>query len=133
MGMYTEFLFQGETKKDLPHEIKEFIDYFFEEDSTDLIGEPEKNKLPDHSFFKCGRWRFIGHMSSYSFNPFALRYSQKHIRDDAGQHVFLLCNLKNYDDEIRLFLDWIDPYMEFYWGHYCYEEDDQPTFFKVRK
>ena len=131
--MYTEFVFQGETKKDLPKDIQELLDYFFDEDSADLIGEVEKNKLPDHPFFSCPRWRHIGHKSSYYFNPFALRYSQKHVIENAGKHVFLLCNLKNYDSDIELFINWVDPYMNEYWGHHWYEEDDMPTFFKVRR
>jgi hypothetical protein len=130
MGMYTEFLFQGETKANLPHEIKELIYYFFDENSSEIIGSYE---LPDHPFFKCERWRHIGHIGSYYFSPFCLRYKKEHIQKDGTERVFLICNLKNYHGEIKLFLDWIDPYMEFYWGHYCYEEDEQPTFFKVRR
>ncbi len=128
--MYTEFLFQGENKANLPDDIKELMYYFFDEDSAELIGN---YKTPDHPFFKCERWQCIGHMSSYYFNPFALRYRQNHIIGDETERVFLLCNLKNYHDEIKLFLDWIDPYMEHYWGHYYYEEDEAPTFFKVRR
>lgn len=134
MGMYTEFLFQGETKANLPKEIKELIDYYFGESFELDIGQPGSNrKLPDHNFFKCDRWHHIGHIGSYYFSPFALRHKQEHIQEDGTQRVFLICNLKNYHDEIELFLDWIDPYMEFYWGHYCYEEDEKPTFFKVRR
>ena len=130
MGMYTEFLFQGVTKCNLDHEIKVFIDYFFDENSSPTIGY---YKLPDHPFFQCERWRHIGHVGSYYFSPFCLRYKQKHIQNDGSECVFLICNLKNYHNEIKLFLEWIDPYMEFYWGHYCYEEDDMPTFFNVRR
>ncbi len=133
MGMYTEFIFQGETKANLPKEIKELIDYFFGDTFELDIGQPVQYKLPDHPFFKCDRWNQIGHIGSYYFNPFALRYKQDHIQEDGTERVFLLCNLKNYHDEIKLFLDWIDPYTEHYWGYYCYEEDEAPTFFKVRR
>lgn len=128
MGMYTEFLFQGETKANVPANIKELFDYFFNENTNG--GEISK---PDHDFFKTSRWQNIGHANSYYFNPFALRHKQEHIIQDGTQRVFLMCSLKNYHDEIKLFLDWIDTYMEFYWGHYCYEEDEEPTFFKVRR
>ena len=134
MGMYTEFLFQGETKANLPKDIQELFDYYFGECFGLDIGNPDSlRKLPDHEFFKCDRWDHIGHTSSYYFSPFSLRHSQNNVMDNMGKHVFLLCNLKNYGDEIKLFLDWIDPYMDSYWGHYCYEEDEQPKFFKVRR
>jgi len=132
MGMYTEFVFQGEkiVSQKLPKNIIELFSYFFDKDTTI---HSQDVQLPDHPFFKCSRWDHIGHMSSYYFNPFALRYSQKHVLDNCGEHVFLLCNLKNYGNEIKLFLDWVDPYMDSYWGHHWYEEDDAPTFFKVRR
>lgn len=132
MGMYTEFLFQGESKSDLPKNIQDLFDYFF--------GEGEKNHielieagLPEHPFFQCPRWCHIGHMSSYYFSPFALRHTQKHARWTSGHHVFFICNLKNYDNEIELFLDWVAHHMNFYWGHHHYEEDEKPTFFTVRR
>jgi hypothetical protein len=123
-------MFQGETKANLPLEIKELIDYFFDEGS---ILNKLNTSLPEHIFFKCERWRHIGHMGSYYFNPFSLRYKEDHIQRDGTQRVLLICNLKNYNDEIELFLDWIDQYMEFYWGYYLYEEQDTPTFFRIRK
>lgn len=125
--MYTELIFQGETKPNLPKEVQELFYYFFDENSSELIGEFE---TPDHEFFQCSRWRSIGHMSSYYFNPFSLRHIEKHIRPNAGKHVFLRCDLKNYDNEIEKFLEWIKPYMEEYWGYYWYEEDKTPTIFK---
>lgn len=131
--MYTEFLFQGATKSNLPENIRELIGYFFDKNSVGFQGIFQKETLPDHPFFLCDRWGQIGHMCSYSFNPFVLRLKKDHILNDGTEKVFLMCNLKNYGSEIELFLDWIDPYMEFYWGHYCYEEDDKPTFFKVRR
>ncbi len=130
MGMYTEFLFQGETKANLPHQVKELIYYFFDTNSSEIIGSCD---LPDHPFFKCDRWKHIGHIGSYYFSPFALRHKKNHIQNDGTERVFLICNLKNYHDEIKLFLDWIDLHMEFYWGYYFYEEDEQPTFFNVRR
>lgn len=131
MGIYTEFIFQGQTKANLPHEIKELIDYFFGNCSELYIFQLGSNrKLPDHPFFKCDRWNQIGHMGSYYFSPFALRHKENHILNDGKERVFLICNLKNYHHEIQLFLDWINPYMEFYWGYHCYEGNENPVFFR---
>ena len=130
MGMFTEFLFQGETKANLPENVKELIDYFFHGHSH-ITKNPEP--MIGHPFFNCDRWKHIGHAASYYFSPFSLRHKIEHIQKDGTERVFLLCNLKNYFNEIELFLNWIDPYMEFYWGHYWYEESDKPTFFTVRR
>lgn len=132
MGMYTEFLFQGETKPDLPKDIEVLINYFFNENSAFRFYVPTSKNLPDHPFFKCDRWMLIGHMSSYYFSPFALRQIQKHVREDGGLHVFLLCSIKNYDNEIEQFMNWLDPYMHFYWNHIWYEENEKPIFFNTR-
>lgn len=128
MGMYTELVFQGYTKHDLPQETQELFYYFFNEDSSELIGD---FKTPDHEFFQCDRWRQIGRMSSYYFIPFALRNMTEHVRSNEGNYVFLRCDLKNYNSEIEKFLDWIKPYMEKCWGYYWYEEDESPVIFKA--
>ncbi len=133
MGMYTEFVFQGRAKNNLPLNVKNLFDYFFNKDSELINEDTSKIDLPEHNFFYCSNWAVIGHVSSYYFNPFSLRYSQKNPVEDNGDHVFFVCNLKNYDSEIELFLNWIDEYMDEYWGYHWYEEDDVPTFFKVRR
>ncbi len=127
MGMYTELIFQGKTKSDLASDINELIYYFFDENSEDLM---DKYKAPDHPLFKCTRWRQIGRCGSYYFNPFSLRYSADYGHLLVSKHVFLRCDLKNYDSEIEHFLDWIKPHMENCWGYFWYEEDESPTVFK---
>jgi hypothetical protein len=130
MGMYTELIFQGESKPDLPKDIQELFDYFFSDTFELDIGQPHSvRKLPDHPFFQCQRWNQIGYMSSHYFTPFALRYTQGTSWNNT-KYVFLRCDLKNYDDDIQLFLDWIKPYMVDYYGWYWYEEDETPTIFK---
>lgn len=126
MGVYTELIFQGEVKFDIPKQIQELFDYFFGDSEELYLYIDKRDKLPDHCFFDCPRWRHIGHMSSYYFTPFPLRYMQ------GKKFVFLRCDLKNYDNEIELFLDWIRPYMVDFYGWHWYEEDEQPTFFVER-
>jgi len=54
-------------------------------------------------------------------------------KDDITQQwtLCIRCNLKNYDDEIEKFLDWIHPYLDKqegdFLGFYRYEETEQPT------
>jgi len=122
MGTYTELIFQGEINEEVPESIKSLLNYFFDEDSI----LPNDRELPIHPFFKCERWNMIGHCSSYYFTPFSLIHKQ-------SNYVFMRCDIKNYSGEIELFLDWISEYMNYYYGWYWYEEDDEPTIFDKNK
>lgn len=50
-------------------------------------------------------------------------------RIDQQYHLNIRCNLKNYDDEIEKFLDYISPYIETkgFLGYMRYEESEEPT------
>ena len=126
MGMYTELIFKGETKADLPEDIKVLIEYFF---GNEIESIPDNFELPKHEFFKCDRWRSVGKCSSYYHFPINI---VDHIKDSFNNHyyVFSRSDFKNYDNEIALFLDWIKPHMEEFNGWHWYEEDRVPTFFK---
>ncbi len=121
MGMYTELIFQGEIKKEVPESINSLLNYFFDKDSC-LYSYFFDKELPDHPFFKCDGWKMIGHCCSHYFTPFSLRHKE-------SNYVFMRCDIKNYNNEIELFLDWISEYMNYYYGWYWYEEDDEPTIF----
>jgi hypothetical protein len=122
MGMYTELVFQGEMIDILPWEVTDVFNYFFDEDGKFPFGE---ENLPDHPFFKAPSWYCVGYVSSYYWTPFSLRYK-------SDRYGFLRCDIKNYSDEIPLFLDWISPYMTQFYGYYWYEEDDKPTVFEKK-
>lgn len=128
MGMYTEFVFEGETIIQLPKAIEPYFNYFFTQD-TDSEVLLEKDSLPDNSFFKLPNWDRIGHISSYYFIPFAVR-QRVPSNNRSSSYVFMRCDLKNYNSEIQLFLDWIWPYMQDCRGYYWYEENDHPVVFK---
>lgn len=125
MGMYTEFIFLGETKEDIPENIRILLGYFF-----DGCSLPPHFQLPVNAFFNCPRWDQIGYLSSAYFTPFAIRHSDLHVRKIGAIHVFLRCDLKNYDNEIELFIDWIKVYMRDYRGWIWYEENEDPTIIK---
>lgn len=133
MGTYTELVLQAHIKSDLPDNVKPLIDYFFDEKSEWMkLTDEQKNNLPDHNFFKCERWSQIGHFSSYSFSPFSLKYKTNYGLNNPGEiSTFLLCNIKNYDNEIELFLDWLKPYAFEMWGYHRCEADD-PSFFYIQ-
>ncbi|MCA1800256.1 MAG: hypothetical protein LC650_03090, partial [Actinobacteria bacterium] len=49
--------------------------------------------------------------------------------DIGGWFLTIRCNLKDYDDEIEKFIDWITPYTDStgFVGYKRYEQDEEPT------
>lgn len=126
MGMYTDFCFDVNIKKDVPDDVVAMLNQMRDFDRFDLF----QKVLPDHPFFKCDRWVQIGHCSSAYF-PAEPRFifEKKSYGDDYVLN--LRCNLKNYDEEIKHFINWIKPYVDAYpgefLGFYRYEEATRPT------
>jgi len=124
MGMYTELHFNAELKEDTPEEVIALLRF--------MLGDIEEqmDPSPEHLFFKTTRWNWMLKCDSYYFaadTHSTLRY------DDIGRcrYLCIRCNLKNYDDEIEHFLDWIMPYIDAspgdFLGFHRYEENEEPT------
>lgn len=125
MGMYTQLRLTIELPVGIDDEDLEILHF--------MMGELERlPEIPEHPFFQCGRWTFLFRCDSYYFpadTHCILRF------DDIGTRWYLnvQSNLKNYDGEIRKFLDWIAPkikdemYDQEFCGFYQYEEDAMPT------
>jgi len=123
MGMYTEIHFNSELKENLDKNVIDILQYM-------LNHSEDKPPLPDHEFFKCSRWDMLFMCDSYYFDA----DTHSTLRFDDISNAYYLCirsNLKNYDDEIEKFIDWIQPYLEKFkddfLGFYRYEESEQPT------
>lgn len=124
MGMYTELHFNSALKPDVPTPVLEILNYML---GTDEFGP---KALPDHPLFATQRWSVMLHCDSYYFDAdtvSTLRYDEI-----AKQHYLCIrCNLKNYDDEIEKFIDWIMPYLGKqpgdFLGFHRYEEAEEPT------
>ncbi len=120
MGMYTEILIKEKVKEEIPNEVYDVLNYIFNNN-----GEmPMPEELPEHEFFNTPRWQQIGCSNSYCHIPWAdSKFSDNYIFSHIG--------LKNYNKEIQLFFDWVNPYLEAYEGecigYYWYEEDRTPT------
>ena len=125
MGMYTELHFNSELKRTTPASILSILEFMING------GDEPTALLPDHPLFKSTRWRFMLNMDSYYFDADTIST----LRYDDISESFYLCirtNLKDYDNEIEKFIDWIMPYLNKYetgqfLGFYRYEEDEQPT------
>lgn len=125
MGMYTELHFFVRLKPDTPEKVTGIL--------KDMVNQTANHDVPSHKFFKTSRWRILFNCDSYYFAADAHSYLRY---DEIAKQYFLgvQSNLKNYDNEIGLFLDWIMPYVDAYegqfLGYYRYEEDEEPVLIK---
>jgi hypothetical protein len=124
MGMYTELVLNVTLRSDTPPEAMAVLRHL-------ANGDQEPTQLPDHPFFKCERWRMVMQCSSHYFIPFALSKLEVLSYAQAGGYLSTRSDLKNYDDEINLFVDWLTPYIDALpgdcLGYQRYEEDQRPT------
>lgn len=90
MGMYTEIKVDVVLKKDLPTNVVYALQVMTSED-----GDYCDDLLPTHELFETTRWSIL--LQENSFNGVELRSETE---------------LKNYDNEIELFFDWIKPHVE---------------------
>jgi len=124
MGMYTELHFNSALKEDTKQEIIDILKYMVKDK------EKEPEKLPDHPFFDCERWKRLFTTDSFYFD--ADTHSTLRFCDTSNQ--YFLCvriNIKNYDGEIGKFIDWINKYLDKFPGDFIgfsrYEEYEDPT------
>lgn len=92
---------------------------------------------PDHELFKSERFRFMLVSSSAYFpdedkENSELQPCSGFFSGGAVWELKVSCSLKNYDDEISKFLDWVDPYVNQEdrgkkVGYFRYEESEKPT------
>ena len=127
MGMYTELNIAVRLKlSDNALKVLEF-----------MTGQSENEDFeqPFHPLFYSGtdRWKYMLYCDSAYFphtansSLVADRYGAE--EDTLERVLNVRCDLKNYNDEIENFLDWIYPYSETggFIGYMRYEEDEDPT------
>jgi hypothetical protein len=122
MGMYTEIYINVDLKKDTPDDVigvlKAMCDMLPDQECSDV--------LADYPY----RWFSLFSNMSY-YTPFTnCRFLEF---DDISKKWSLLGkgDIKNYDNEIEKFFEWIMPYVDGYPGDFIgysrYEEDQKPT------
>lgn len=122
MGMYTEISFRANLIEKVPEQVTDVLKII-------VYGGDDlpKEGLPGHELFRCERWKALGHHGSYYF-PNAGR-SEVYLPQYRWETVTVALhgNLKNYDQEIEKFFDWIDPYVAepegTFLGYSLYEEN----------
>ena len=124
MGMYTELNMAVKLKADTPENVINVLKYML----RDI--KPKPVETPDHPLFQASGWAIMLLCDSYYFSGQTDSYLYK---DDLGVCVCyslnVRCNLKNYENQIDLFLDWLRPYIDDdgFIGYKRYEEDEDPT------
>ena len=124
MGMYTEIFFRAEV----------------DDEATEIIERLHAGSeiaWPDHPFFECARFRWLTNSSSFYF-PGANHFEMEERGYGGRQYsVSFRSNLKNYDDEIDKFFDWVGPHVldgqGYFMGYSLYEEDVAPTLYFTKE
>lgn len=121
MGMYTAFHFNADVSNANESDIR-ILKY--------MTGQiPFYEETPEHPLFKTPRWRHMLQSSSYYFQSYT--HSVVYEYPSWGHGLSVTCDLKNYDDEVAKFLDWIMPKIKAaprkFLGYWMYENDERPT------
>ena len=118
MGMYTEIYVNVDLKEDVPHEVLDVL--------AAMCGGDDESVLNEYPH----RWAYLFRDGSY-YTP---RTScAKLSYDSIGRAYSLLgkSDIKNYDNEIEKFFDWLMPYVDASEGEFIgykrYEEELVPT------
>jgi len=109
MGMYTGLSLGIELRDDIPDDIVQVLSELVSGEYNPMGGSPAWAKQV-HPFFRTDRCLSLFHCDSYYFDyDTGWTFRKDHI----SETYFLsgVSNLKNYDNEIRKFLDWIAPYI----------------------
>lgn len=127
MGMYTELNIEVEINAD--NDTLAVIEYMTGKTDATL----SDLKLPKHRLFSSPRWEFMLACDSFYFDHTACSSvvdKRPWEEDEHNDRILnVRCDLKNYDDEIEHFLDWIYPFTNTrgFVGYMRYEEDPDPT------
>lgn len=121
MGMYTQLVMGCEIKPEKYPEIKDVLNYM-------VYGGDEPKEIPNHPLFMTERWAVMLRCDSFYFDM--ITHSEIEV-SDAFVFLSIVTNLKNYNNEIEHFLNWIMPYLDNpiyeFLGFTRYEEDNDPT------
>lgn len=124
MGMYTEFFFRAELKKDAPDDLVVYLRKVLDPSNSWYTMTPYN----DHEFFTCERWQSVFWSSSYSHPPGDSKF---HASDGIRpSSIVIHSSLKNYGGEAGAFVDWIMPYINACPGDflgYTLYEDSRPS------
>ena len=106
MGHYTEFHFNAEIKSDVPQDVGEMLTFLTRQDGRLSFDAPP---TLDHPFFQTDRWRFLL-VGGSAYFPIVTASS--FVESEYGDHrLSIRSQIKDYDDLIDKFVDWVMPYI----------------------
>lgn len=127
MGMYTELNMSVELNANIDENTLKVLKYMLGDE--EVSSEDIADILPDFPLFKSdsGRWTYMLNCDSFYFDHTA--HSELVNRHNVDTILNVRCDLKNYDDEIEHFLDWVYTFTPTrgFVGYMRYEEDKYPT------
>jgi hypothetical protein len=133
MGMYTEFHFNVQLLSKVPNEVVDLLKFMVSTEETKY--ESRLKNLPSHPLFYTDRWVRMLLSDSYYFSA----DTHSTLRFDGitnGYYLCIRCNLKNYNNEIEKFVDWIDNYVQANSGDFLgfsrYEESENPKIIRKK-
>lgn len=131
MGMYTELNISIEFKKETPQYVIDAMDIMA--DKNEIVRHLP-NAIIHEPLFRTDRWRWMLHSDSYYFSGSqSLIWKFDKIAD--AWFLTVRSNLKNYCNEIELFLKFIAPWIaesEYFIGYMRYEVFEHPTLLYAR-
>ena len=120
MGMYTELNISVKIKAE--DKTKKILSYMTGRGDMDF-------EIPTHPLFSSPRWEFMLKCDSAYFDHVADSALYGCLYDNKHYMLNVRCDLKDYSDEIKNFLDWIYPFTNTrgFIGYMRYEENENPT------
>lgn len=123
MGQHTEIDFNSGIKEGSPRLVFDILNYMVRNTKN------RPRVLPKHPLFLTDRWQIMLICDSYCFD--ADTHSTFRRGKFGSWYLCIRSNLKNYCNEIELFIDWVMPYLYQeegnFLGFYRYEETKKPT------
>lgn len=137
MGMYTELNIEVTVNPEDATTLA-LLQAMVNGDEATLTLLEEAGKLPDYNLFKVSpRWKWMLRSDSFSFNHVAdsslhdryAYYDERPEGTELERTLNIRCDLKNYNDDIELFIEWIHTFTlsRGFVGYMRYEENRNPT------
>lgn len=134
MGMYTALVLDARLKSDTPEPVLKVLEFMVHDGH---YSKPALPVLPIHPLFQTDRWVWMLNGSSayfplerkaQLFEPFYGGWEKP-----APLMLSVGFSIKNYDDEIGKFLDWLAPYVQHGVGFTQYEEEEKLSPFIIEE
>lgn len=130
--MFTEFHFNVGLVQDVPNNILDILRFMISEDREK---DESLLELPSHPLFDTTKWKWMLLCDSRYFSAETISTLYK---ANLGKDYYLCirCNLKNYDNEIEKFVDWVNPYIDAkpnaFLGFSRYEKSENPDIIRKK-